>query len=279
MKTIAHLADLHFGTERPAVTEALVRDLASARPDLTVVSGDLTQRARRGEFEKARRFLDRLPGPRLVVPGNHDIPLADVARRFLCPLKRYRAYIGEPDFPLYTDGELAVLGINTARNWTWKKGSLGPEQIRRMRELLCGLDDALFKVIVTHHPFVPRTGQRPKDIVRHARLALKLIEACGADLILAGHLHRHYTGRAETYYPRSGRSLLVAQAGTAVSRRRRREPNAYNLVTVDGDILIVAPRLYRHGRFQESDAIGYRRAAGRWAEWPSAGELARRETA
>ena len=90
--TLAHLSDLHFGTEDWAMAARLLDDIAKLRPRLTVVSGDLTQRARRRQFAAARAYLDRL-GPLLVVPGNHDIPLYDVTRRVLSPMGRYRSMV------------------------------------------------------------------------------------------------------------------------------------------------------------------------------------------
>ena len=111
MRTIAHLSDLHFGREDPRAVDALARDLDELAPSLVAVSGDLTQRARAREFEKARDFLTGLAGPVLVVPGNHDVPLFDVVRRFVSPLGRYRAFVAEDLEPVHEDEELVVVGI------------------------------------------------------------------------------------------------------------------------------------------------------------------------
>src|SRR2546421_621876 len=118
MRILAHISDLHFGTESSPVVEGLLADLLAARPHLLVVSGDLTQRARTDQFAAARAFLDRVPFPQLIVPGNHDIPLYDVGRRFLRPLHRYRRLITPELSPTFYDDELAVLGVNTARSAT-----------------------------------------------------------------------------------------------------------------------------------------------------------------
>src|SRR5579859_4560786 len=96
MKTIAHLSDLHFGRLDQPVARGLVDDLSERHPTLLVVSGDFTQRARPRQYGAARDYLKGLPGPQLVVPGNHDVPMFDVVRRFLFPLNRYRQYIS-PD--------------------------------------------------------------------------------------------------------------------------------------------------------------------------------------
>src|SRR3954471_22415928 len=103
MRTIAHISDIHFGRTDPAVVEGLIADFAGRRPDVLVVSGDFTQRARAGQYMAAADYHRRLPAPQLVVPGNHDIPLYDVIRRFFFPLQRYRKYITKDLRPVYQD--------------------------------------------------------------------------------------------------------------------------------------------------------------------------------
>src|SRR5688572_9270720 len=119
MRTIAHISDLHFGRIDEAIVEGLVADIAARSPSLVVVSGDLTQRARAWQYRQGAELLERLPKPQLVVPGNHDIPLYDVVRRFLFPLQRYSSYITRDLAPVYRDHELFVMGLNTARSFTF----------------------------------------------------------------------------------------------------------------------------------------------------------------
>src|SRR5437763_2204567 len=139
MRTIAHISDVHFATENPAVVEGLLSDLKTIGPHLVAVSGDLTQRALRSEFAAARAFLERIPFPHVIVPGNHDIPLYDVGRRFLRPLHRYRRFITADLSPSYHDDEIAAVGVNTARSATWKNGRISLAQISALRTLLCPL--------------------------------------------------------------------------------------------------------------------------------------------
>src|SRR5450759_3359106 len=140
MRTLIHLSDLHFGRVDEAIIQPLIERINTIEPDLVVVSGDLTQRARTKQFKQARRFLDALPQPQIVVPGNHDIPLHDIFSRFMRPLQKYQRYVTNDLDPVYVDDEIAVLGINTARSLTFKDGRVNEEQIANLRARLQPLD-------------------------------------------------------------------------------------------------------------------------------------------
>jgi 3',5'-cyclic AMP phosphodiesterase CpdA len=264
VKTIAHVSDLHFGREDPRVVEAVLQDLAASRPHLVVVSGDLTQRARRREFQAARSFLDRLPAPALVVPGNHDIPLFDVARRFLRPLHRYRRMVTDELSPSFREEDLAVLGVNTARSNVWKNGRLSLAQIESLRAHFAPLPPRVLKVLVTHHPFLGPPGTGARRLVGRGLQALQVAEACGVDLLLAGHLHVGFTGDVRAHYLTIRRSILVAQAGTATSLRVRGEPNTYNVITVDGPALSLAVRGWDGARFAPLSSARYVKRDEEW---------------
>ena len=271
MKTIAHLSDLHFGTEDERIAEDLLKDLKRLSPSLVVVSGDLTQRARTGEFKAAANFLKRLPAPFLAVPGNHDVPLFDVVRRFAAPLARYRHWISEDLSPFYQDEEMAILGINTARSLTWKGGRISSDQIDEIKQNMTALPSDYFKILVTHHPFIPPPGDLEGgiELVGRATQALVVIDECEIDLLLAGHLHNSYTGDIRTYYPATNRSVIVAQAGTAISRRIRTEPNAYNLIRLDHNHVEISVRVRTAtDGFKETVSTSYRRIEKEWLHSP-----------
>ena len=246
MITLAHISDLHFGTEERAMADRLVGELHELAPRLVIVSGDLTQRARRAQYRSARAYLDRLP-PYMVVPGNHDIPLYDIGRRMLSPMGRYRSMISDDLDPFHLEDDLAVLGLNTTRPKRWKEGSISARQVQLITERFALAAPDAHRVLFTHHPFIP-PPQFPRMIVVHSQAAaLPAIRAARVEVLLAGHLHLGYAGMVE-----GGPGLLSVQAGTAISRRRRGQPNAYNVIRLGGESVGVEPRVWDGERFAEA---------------------------
>jgi 3',5'-cyclic AMP phosphodiesterase CpdA len=264
MKTIAHISDLHFGRDLAPVAEALAADLRALKPTLIVNSGDLTQRARSNQFIAARDYLARLPQPQLTVPGNHDVPLFDVARRFLAPLKRYCRFISSNLDPTYEDDEILVVGLNTARSFTWKNGRISVEQIEALEGRL-NRGGLRVKVVVTHHPFLPPPGDVGIDLVGRAARAITVLDRCIVDLLLAGHLHQGYAGDIRTHYPAARRAMIAVQAGTAIScRMRQGEANAYNLLTLERTHITIEVRAWNGSAFAPLRHLIYDRADDGW---------------
>ena len=234
MRTIVHLSDLHFGRVDAPLLEPLIGSISGIKPDLVAVSGDLTQRARSHQFLEARAFLDRLPQPQIVVPGNHDIPLHNLYARFVGRLAKYRRYITDDLQPVYADKEMIVIGVNTARSLTFKGGRINQLQVAELRAKLCAGGDSAIKAVVTHHPFDLPESHDERDLVGRAQMAMATLADCGADLFLAGHLHISHTGNTAKRYNIAGHSALVVQAGTATSTRGRGEANSFNVLRIDG---------------------------------------------
>jgi 3',5'-cyclic AMP phosphodiesterase CpdA len=240
MRTIVHISDIHFGQADHLVVERLVEKIGELRPDLTVVSGDLTQRARSRQFREARAFLLRLPQPQLVVPGNHDVPLYNIFNRFVHPLSKFKRFITDDLTPEFHDDEIATVGINTTRSLTIKGGRISQQQVEEVRRKLSGIGEPKIKIIVTHHPFDLPDGFDEDDIVGRAKEMMPLLVASGADIFLAGHLHvSNITHSARRYRLEDGYSALIIQAGTAASTRERGEENSFNLLEFEHPVLTV----------------------------------------
>jgi 3',5'-cyclic AMP phosphodiesterase CpdA len=265
MRTIAHLSDLHFGTEDSALLPPLASTIRSAKPDVVVISGDLTQRARTREFAAAQRFLRTLPFPQIVVPGNHDVPLYNVFMRTFHPLTRYRRFFGSDMTPFYADSEVAVVGVNTARSLTFKDGRINTTQVRQVCKHFERLESKVIRVVVTHHPFEGTEARG--GLVGRAQMAMAGFSKGRVDLVLSGHMH---TGRfvlSTTGYEIAGFSALLIQAGTATSMRRRGEANSFNVIEIEGPRVIVSRYSWNSmsAAFQISSTDQFAKTGDQWS--------------
>jgi 3',5'-cyclic AMP phosphodiesterase CpdA len=266
MRTIVHLSDLHFGRLDERIIAPLVERVTSLHPDLIAVSGDLTQRARRRQFQRASAFLSRLPFPTLVVPGNHDVPAFNLAARFLDPFAGYRRWISPDLEPAYIDDEIAMIGLNSARALiAGGRGRLNMAQIDAAVARLRPLAPAPIKVIVTHHPFDLPEGYPAAHLVGRASIAMQRFAEAGADLFLAGHLHVSHVGHTADRYNIAGHSALVVQAGT-LSTRGRGELNTFNVLRIGRPEMAVERYSWKTGSqaFDQSFAGTFRHTPEGW---------------
>jgi 3',5'-cyclic AMP phosphodiesterase CpdA len=225
---IAQLSDVHFGAHDPKVVAGTEAWLQEQQPDLVIISGDFTQRARVEQFQEASAYLNRLraAGHRvLAIPGNHDIPLYDVARRFGAPLRRYKRYISNDLCPWFEDDHVAVLGINTARSLTFKDGRINREQMAMIEERFAAVSPQKTRILVTHHPLYSMPigeGTELTEAVGRHDDAVRAVCRAGVHVALAGHYHRTYAAAARKMVERAGGALVI-QAGTATSVRLRND--------------------------------------------------------
>ncbi len=231
MSGILHISDTHFGTERDVAVEALVRLAHDLSPDLVILSGDITQRARRSQFNAARAFVDRLRAPLLALPGNHDIPLFNLFARFVWPFAGYRRCFGDDLEPVFETPELLVIGVNTARPERHKDGEVDPNQIHRVGERLARASAEQLRIVVTHQPVQITLPEDEENLLIGHADAVHEWSRTGVDLILGGHIHVPFVRPLRECHPGIERDAWIVQAGTAVSARvRAGADNSINVI-------------------------------------------------
>jgi 3',5'-cyclic AMP phosphodiesterase CpdA len=277
MRTLIHMSDLHFGRIDPTLLDPLRDAVAQIAPALTVISGDLTQRARSSQFKDARAFIDSLFGEKLIVPGNHDVPLWNVVARMATPLRKYKKYITEDLGPMFVDDEIAVLGINTARSMVIKNGRINEEQIDAVRNSFCTMTDNVTKIVVTHHPFDLPDGHDDDDLVGRAEEAMQTFAQCGADVLLAGHFHTSHAETTAARYRIIGHAALVIQAGTATSTRERGEENSFNVLRIEHPRIGLERWSWDKvtSQFRQATRDDFESREGEWVRTPAEGLVTR----
>lgn len=223
MTRLLHVSDVHFGPPHlPRVAEGVLELARQRRPDVVVVSGDLTQRAKPRQFRRAREWVDRMPVPAVVVPGNHDVPMYRFWERALTPFGAYRRHFSRELEPVHRDDGLVIVGVNTAYNWTIKGGRIRLSRLLEVGEMLEGEPDGVIKVVVAHHDLLPPPGAASQRVLANADEAIDVFSAAGVDLVLSGHNHQAYIGTSEVHVAPGGPSVLICHSGTTTSSRGRR---------------------------------------------------------
>lgn len=259
MIRLLHLSDVHFGAVDDRLLPPLLALAHDLRPDVTVISGDLTQRARPGQFAEARAFIDRLPGPVLVVPGNHDMPLGNLALRLLAPFARYRHTIGPQLEPTLTLPGAVIQGVNTANPLVWKSGRLTRHSADRLTASFAAAPKDAMRIAVLHHAPIPAADGTPADMADPAAVLGTLARA-GCDIVLSGHTHMPHAGFAET-----AAGVLLLQVGTAISTRLKTDTNDFALIEIEPGSVTRHAWLARQGHgFAPEPVTRFLKVASGW---------------
>lgn len=260
MTTILHISDPHFGTEVPDVVTALRVLSRTLSPDLLILSGDITQRARSTQFAAAAAFIRELRIPQIVsIPGNHDIPLFDVARRLFAPYARYRAHFGDDLEPSFGAPDCLVLSVNTTRPHRHVDGEISPAQCERVADQLRGASANQLRLVVLHHPVATSRQSEEVNTAYGSDAAIRSWSEAGADLVLAGHIHLPFVLPLHEVQPALPKSLWAVNAGTALSSRTRYDAgNSVNVIQTLAEL----PRscVVEHWTFQHTKGSFQREA-------------------
>lgn len=267
---IVLLTDLHFGRARPDLIDPLLDAVATASPDLVIVAGDFVQRARTGQFQQARQFLDRLSRDWIAVPGNHDIPLFNLPARIFTPRAAYHRWISPQTEPRVQTDTADIVGLDTTYRWHHQRGRITARQIDTVAGILTRDAASRTVIVVAHHPF-HHAPDVEKKVMTGAAAALDRWSKCGPHIILSGHLH---TWMVEPFIARMNRSMtLQVHCGTGLSTRLRGEPNDFAILDLDGDQCQIRRMAAGDGARHYAD-LGestYRRSTDGWQQVSATG--------
>jgi len=231
--TVVHCSDIHFGSGFQADrADDLLKHINEVNPDLVVVSGDLTMRARTEQFLAARRFLEKIQAPIVVVPGNHDVPLYDVMTRAFKPFANYRQYIADLNKGPLTLQNMAIFGLNTVNPWKHQQGKFRLLELMELDRWMAQQGENLWRIAVVHQHFANVPGhERPGAFPRGERI-LNRMSSGGIHAVLHGHVHYHHVVSSAEFFPKMERPLVLVCAGTPTSLRIRgaTPTNNYNIL-------------------------------------------------
>lgn len=235
MTRLLHISDTHFGTTVEPVVKAVQRLVTEWQPDVVLLGGDITQRARRHQFALARTFVQSLGRPVLAVPGNHDMPLFNLFARVLNPYGNYRRALGATLEPVFDNDQVLAIGVNSTRPHRRKDGEVSAEQVQRVAQRLRGARRGQLRVVLMHHPVRAVEESDTANLLIGRERAVPAWVDAGVDLILGGHIHLPYVVPLFGSQGPQGRGAWAVQAGTATSWRVRGSvPNSINLIEYAG---------------------------------------------
>lgn len=240
MTRLFHVSDLHFGREDKQAVAWFADTVRAEMPDAVICTGDLTMRARSSEFEAAGRYLEALPVPVTVEPGNHDLPYFNPFARMFRPYSRYGRVERLIERPLDLKHVTVVPLKTTARfqwrhNWSW--GVVSRRGLERALRLIEEASDDHVKIVACHHPLVDKEGLESQGRTLRGRAALQALAEAGAHAVLSGHVHDPF----DVEHVIAGKTIRKIGAGT-LSERTRSTPPSFNELRVENGVLHVELR-------------------------------------
>ena len=247
LRCLVHLSDLHLPADDPAQVRHLIAAVKSLDPDLIIVTGDITRHGSLREFKAGLEFMQALPYPAMVLPGNHDVPYLNLLLRIFRPFQRLASYF--PGVYVQNDESFMLARLTTAAGFQWRLdwslGRVSLREIEKASELMRNEATAKWRIIASHHPLYPDSNDLYRSQTVRAQIALEQLVQAGADVFLHGHLHRQ---RAEAVTV-AGRQVLMIGASTALGDRERGQPSGFNALLIDGNALRLIPYGWVNGDY------------------------------
>lgn len=252
MTSIIQFADIHFGVEDKDAIASLAATVKALKPDVTVICGDITQNGKKEEFYAARDWISKLPGPKVITPGNHDTPMFGLFQRFFNPFGRYNRIIAPLGVPHYTDENISIVPLNTSRGWQakidWSLGVIDVDELERAIDQLKSSAPSMVKMIAVHHPFIYPASSPLQKVTEHGAEALKRLSEFNIDAVLSGHIHSPFVLERQP----DQTEVMSIGSGT-LSVRRRDKPASFNHIVIGGETIKVTEIFWEDGQFSLSD--------------------------
>ncbi len=228
--TIAHVSDIHVGAHDDIALDGLVGALAASKASATIVTGDLTMRARHDEFARAKEIISQFPAPTMVVLGNHDISLTNPLRRMSNPYGRFRSHVTDELDPVLDVGNVRILGLQSMPRWRWKSGRVSQRQADLVRATFEHSSRCVVRVVALHHPL---SLGGLESLANRALFERALVDA-EIDIVLAGHTHRPKVEQISIGQGgMNGRTIVEVVAGTATSHRTRGTERSWSQLMIN----------------------------------------------
>lgn len=244
---IVHISDLHFGMHDPAIIEPFIEDLALLKPELIIISGDLTQRARTEQYQQLSVFLHRLTVPMLIVPGNHDIPLDNLFLRFSRPFKRFRTYVSSELEAHYENDEVNILGVNSATPYKVKDGLLSHKTLTRISNHFSA-NTSQFNILFFHHNLKYFSGMHHP--LNNAKEFLDYLKESSIHMVCTGHLHY---SNLKLFNKKNGSQCALLHAGSLCCQRTRDEQNSFYFIDIQQLQCSIKRRIFLNGAFSSAE--------------------------
>ena len=263
MITIAHISDLHFGREQAEIIDQLIYTLSQIKPHCVIVSGDITQRARKSEFFSACKFLNSLRWPKLIISGNHDIPAFNLFDRFINPWRKWHCYTNYELEPVRKASGFIAIGINTARRsgalFDWSRGRINQDQTDAIAKHVRTVDPDSLRLVVAHHPFWLPEKYKNRRVVGGRDGALAVMKESGVDIILGGHVHSAYTKILH--------GIIICHAGSAISDRLDADSkNSFKVIHGNRRKLSIITHEWQDSCFVSATQRFFQRSSDAWQQ-------------
>lgn len=269
MTVIVQISDMHFGTEVPKIVEAAVESIAAIKPDIIVLSGDITQRARPSQFAAAKSFMDGLTASvKLVIPGNHDIPLYDIFTRLIAPYRNYVKVFGKREDSWRGKG-IGILCYDATNPLRHTRGEVPRKKLlRRLQAFERQLGEGELLIACAHQPLVTAWEKDIPETLIGREVSAQLWSENNVDLVMSGHVHVPLITTTRKYFPNLPRHFILCGAGTAISSRvRPGAPNSFNLVKSSSpDAISVTLHAFDGVRFVPDVPLQFHLVGDGWAQ-------------